>query len=57
MASLPDNSPPHAEFGSFDAAFDAALACGRPILVAGSLFLVGEARARLNGGSFQACGQ
>jgi dihydrofolate synthase/folylpolyglutamate synthase len=57
IAFLPGDSPPFTAFDSFGAAFDAALACGRPILVAGSLFLVGEARARLNGGSFQACTQ
>ena len=57
IAFLPGDSPPFTAFDSFGAAFDAALACGRPILVAGSLFLVGEARAGLNGGSFQACTQ
>ena len=57
ISSLPANPPPHATFDSFGAAFDAALTLDRPILVAGSLFLVGEARARLNGVSFQGCTQ
>ncbi len=57
LEALPANPPPHATFDSFDAAFDAAIACNRPILVTGSLILVGEARARLTGGIFQACTQ
>lgn len=52
-AFLPADAPPHSLHASFDAAFDAASACDGPILVAGSLFLVGEARARLAGGAFQ----
>jgi folylpolyglutamate synthase/dihydropteroate synthase len=44
-------------FPSFRAAFEAALTGDRPVLVAGSLFLVGEARAYLTGGDFQASAQ
>lgn len=46
-AALPPGAPPHQSFDSFPAAFSAALATGDPVLVAGSLFLVGEARAFL----------
>lgn len=56
-ASLPANSPPHEIHDSFSAAFSAAQSCGAPILVAGSLFLVGEARALLTGAKFQPCTQ
>lgn len=54
---LPAGAPPHELHGSFEEAFAAALAGGDPVLVAGSLFLVGEARARLAGGVFQSCTQ
>lgn len=52
-ACLPDGSPPHECFPSFSQAFAAAGEHGDPILVAGSLFLVGEARAFLTGSQFQ----
>jgi dihydrofolate synthase/folylpolyglutamate synthase len=39
-------------FGAFAAAMEAARKSGGPVLVAGSLFLVGEARAELLGGEF-----
>jgi len=39
------------------AAFEAALKSDGPVLVAGSLFLVGEARARIEGGVFQSSAQ
>jgi dihydrofolate synthase/folylpolyglutamate synthase len=52
-ACLPPGAAPARLHGSFDAAFDAALAGPGPVLVAGSLFLVGEAKARLDGGVFQ----
>jgi len=48
-ASLPPGAPPHHCFGCFAEALDAAKATGLPVLVAGSLFLVGEARAHLTG--------
>ncbi len=53
-AALPPEAPPHRVFPSFRAAFEAALTAGMPVLVTGSLFLVGEARAYLTGGEFQA---
>ena len=56
-ACLPPDSPPHEIFGSFPDAFAAAQTHGAPILVAGSLFLVGEARAYLTDSSFQASAQ
>jgi dihydrofolate synthase / folylpolyglutamate synthase len=54
---LPPNAPPHATFATFQAAFTAAEATGAPILIAGSLFLVGEARAILTSREFQASAQ
>ena len=54
---LPAGAPPHVCHDSFEAAFAAALGEGRPVLVAGSLYLVGEAKARLQGVEFQACTQ
>lgn len=54
---LPPEAPAHATFATFQAAFAAAEATGAPILIAGSLFLVGEARAFLTQGSFQASSQ
>jgi dihydrofolate synthase/folylpolyglutamate synthase len=54
---LPDEAPPHELFDSFDAAFSAALTLQETILVAGSLFLVGEARALLTDGDFQSSSQ
>jgi dihydrofolate synthase/folylpolyglutamate synthase len=56
-ACLPENAPPHECFSSFAEAFAAARNTGLPVLVAGSLFLVGEARARLTGTTFQPCTQ
>jgi dihydrofolate synthase / folylpolyglutamate synthase len=54
---LRDGSPPHECHGSFADAFAAAQARNTPILVAGSLFLVGEARALLTGLKFQSSAQ
>jgi len=54
---LPENAPPHEVFENFSQAFHAALADGAPVLIAGSLFLVGEARAILAGGDFQSSSQ
>ncbi len=56
-AALPPDGPPHQVFGDFSAAFAAALATNTPVLVAGSLFLVGEARAVLTGTNFQSSTQ
>jgi dihydrofolate synthase / folylpolyglutamate synthase len=51
-AALPAGAPPHTGHPGFEAALAAALAAGGPVLVAGSLFLVGEARAFFTGGDF-----
>ena len=56
-ALLPENAPPHRCFDGFPDAFAAALASGHPVLVAGSLFLVGEARALLTDARFQPSAQ
>ncbi len=56
-AYLPEGAAPHETFGAFESAFAAARAHGAPVLVAGSLFLVGEARAFLTNGDFQASTQ
>jgi len=56
-ASLPAGGPPHESFVSLGDALAAARASGLRILVAGSLFLAGEARAMLAGGDFQASAQ
>ena len=52
-ACLPPGAPDPVLHDSFAAAFEAALADDGPVLVAGSLFLVGEAKACLDGGVFQ----
>jgi dihydrofolate synthase / folylpolyglutamate synthase len=44
-------------YGNFHEAMAAARESGEPVLVAGSLFLVGEARAALLGGEFVASAQ
>ncbi len=54
---LPPDAPPHQTFPSFGPAFAAASAGEHPVLVAGSLFLVGEARALLTDGNFQSSSQ
>ena len=54
---LPADAPPHETSGSFEKAFTAASSHGDPVLVAGSLFLVGEARAFLTSGKFQPSSQ
>lgn len=54
---LPRDAPPHGTFATFQSAFAAAEAKGSPILIAGSLFLVGEARAFLTNENFQASSQ
>jgi dihydrofolate synthase/folylpolyglutamate synthase len=56
-AALPEGAPPHTIFPTFAEAFAAALATNHPILIAGSLFLVGEARAFLTDGNFQSSTQ
>lgn len=54
---LPPGAPPHQVFDSFGQAYAAAATGRHPILVAGSLFLVGEARALLTQGHFQVSSQ
>jgi len=54
---LPADAPPHETFETFEKAFAAATSHGDPILVAGSLFLVGEARAFLTAGKFRRSSQ
>ena len=56
-ALLPPDAPPSRGFADVRAALAAAREAGGPVLVAGSLFLVGEARACLTGGSFQPSSQ
>lgn len=55
--SLPTDAPPHETFNGFEEAFTAAISLGEPVLVAGSLFLVGEARAFLTCAKFQPSAQ
>jgi len=56
-AELPENTPPHRTFRTFQEALDASLPHTEPILIAGSLYLVGEAKAWLEGRTFQSCTQ
>lgn len=56
-AALPEGAPPHVCHASFDEAIKAALESEEPVLIAGSLFLVGEAKAALQGGNFQSSTQ
>lgn len=56
-ASLPENTPPHRTFETFQEALEASLQHAEPILIAGSLYLVGEAKGWLEGRSFQSCTQ
>lgn len=56
-AALPPGAPPHQSCDDFSSAFAAALATAAPVLVVGSLFLIGEARAFLTNKRFQASAQ
>jgi len=56
-AALPLNAPPHEVHGNLISAIDAAASHTDPILIAGSLYLIGEARAHFTNGSFQPCTQ
>jgi dihydrofolate synthase / folylpolyglutamate synthase len=56
-AYLPEGAPPHRIFPDFRSAFASAVTHEAPVLVAGSLFLVGEARAWLTGLRFQPSSQ
>ena len=55
--ALPGDAPPHDCYPSLEKAMKAALAGDAPVLIAGSLFLVGEAKALLQGGEFQSSTQ
>lgn len=57
VASLPADAPPSETFSTFQDAFAAASTLSPPILIAGSLFLVGEARAFFSDGIFQRSSQ
>ncbi len=54
---LRSTSPAYENFGTFQEAFEAAVAYSDSVLVAGSLFLVGEARAFLTIKNFQRSSQ
>lgn len=54
---LPPGAPNHETFGDFESAYHAARKHGVPVLVAGSLYLVGEARAFFTKSTFQPCNQ
>lgn len=54
---LPNDACPHEAHQDFSHAFAAACAETRPILVAGSLYLVGQARAQFQGQTFQSSAQ
>lgn len=54
---LPPDAPPHEVFDTFEQAFAAAISHEDTVLVAGSLFLVGEARAFLTEQKFQSSNQ
>jgi len=54
---LPPTAPVYENFGTFQEAFEAAMAYSDSVLVAGSLFLVGEARAFLTIKNFQRSSQ
>jgi dihydrofolate synthase/folylpolyglutamate synthase len=56
-AHLPSDAPPHESFDSFQAAYNAARKHDAPVLIAGSLFLIGEARANFTGTTFQPSSQ
>ena len=56
-ACLPAGFPAVAHPDAVSALAAATSAGGLPVLVAGSLFLIGEVRASLDGGDFQGCSQ
>ena len=56
-AELPDGAAAHECHATFQSAFAAAHAAGHRVLITGSLFLAGEARAFLTGGGFQPSSQ
>ena len=54
---LKEDGPPYEVFDDFKSAFSAAISHDAPVLVAGSLFLVGQARALLTDETFQSSTQ
>lgn len=56
-AALPVDAPPHANHPSLSQALEAAGEHDEPILIAGSLFLIGQARALLTQGRHQPSSQ
>ena len=54
---LPPDAPDHETFADFESAYHAARKHGPPVLVAGSLYLVGEARAYFTKAKFQPSSQ
>lgn len=57
VACLPPEAPNHETFADFESAYHAARKHGTPVLVAGSLYLVGEARAFFTKATFQPSSQ
>ncbi|MEY5013209.1 MAG: hypothetical protein RLY69_924, partial [Verrucomicrobiota bacterium] len=57
VACLPPSAPDYETFDDFESAYHAAHRHGGPILIAGSLYLVGEARAFLTKATFQPSSQ
>ncbi len=57
VACLPLDAPDHETFADFESAYDAARKHGTPVLIAGSLYLVGEARAFFTKATFQPSSQ
>lgn len=53
VAALPDEAPPHSSHKDLKSAIQAAKTHDQPTLIAGSLFLVGAARALFTQGDFQ----
>ncbi len=53
VAALPDEAPPHSSHEDLESAIQAAKTHDQPTLIAGSLFLVGAARALFTQGDYQ----
>jgi len=57
IAALPEGAPTYSAHANIKEALDAAKAYDETVLVAGSLYLIGETRALLTGGGFQSSEQ
>jgi len=57
LAATPDANPSCEAHVDFATALDAALKHAAPVLIAGSLYLVGQAKAHLSGADFQSSAQ